>query len=173
MDYHQGRGGCIIAPMRWDAWFWMSRAPSSKMDTWTSTNSMVSLSEALLGDIKMATRAMGEGGRCEWFVLGLVCCVVGAVRVKNPSGRADFLLAHQLKIPSYHLCSKCWVRFDNKVQISVVDKKVHISKTSPLYVGICKNIPVKTIWTFLSTPEIWIFLSIVKKEDLLAQALVI
>jgi hypothetical protein len=30
---------------------------------------------------------------------------VGAVRVKNPSGRADFLLAHQLKIPTVHLTS--------------------------------------------------------------------
>ncbi len=59
--------------------------------------------------------------------------------VKKSQWSGRFLFAHQLKIPSYHLCNKYRVHFDNKVQISGVDKKVHISESSPLYLGICKK----------------------------------
>ena len=77
-----------------------------------------------------------RGGRGEWCV----CCVFWVVRGKNPRGRADyFLLACQLKISSYHLCSKCWVRFDSKVHLGEMDKKVHLSEMDSPYVGIRKN----------------------------------
>jgi hypothetical protein len=68
----------------------------------------------------------------------VLCCGCGE-RVKKSQWPGRFLLAHQLKLPSYYLCSKCRVCFDDKVQISGVDKKVHIPETSPFYVGICKK----------------------------------
>ena len=77
-----------------------------------------------------------RGGRGEWCV----CCVFWVVRGKNPRGRADyFLLARQLKISSYHLCSKCRVRFDSEVHLGEMDKKVHLSEMDSPYVGIRKN----------------------------------
>jgi hypothetical protein len=62
---------------------------------------------------------MGGGG----VGVSGVCCVFWVVMGKNPRGGAYyFLLARQLKISSYHLCSKCRVRFDSKVHLGEMDK---------------------------------------------------
>jgi hypothetical protein len=45
----------------------------------------------------------------------------------------------QLKLPSGHLCNKCWVHFDNEVHLGKMHQKVHLAKMHRLYVGIRKN----------------------------------
>ena len=65
-----------------------------------------------------------------WLSLALAGCVL--VRTLK-------YLPCQLKLPSGHLCNKCWVHFDNEVHLGKMHQKVHLAKMHRLYVGIRKN----------------------------------
>ncbi len=95
-DCHQGRGGCVVhVLMQWDAHHFFVVAAAA------------------------VTMAMGEGGGGVWCVF-----VLWAVRVKIPvSGRADFLLALQLKIPRSNINVAKSGTFDSKVHLGEMDKK--------------------------------------------------